>query len=134
MSRYFSFGFVVGFLSALVVVAFGIVRLDVEKAPSAPTPVPTATAFICPEIPPPCPTVTFRSVPDLSRILDNLQIARGEYDIARNGLDEILSSTEGEYDWNLVAMISWLDSATHYLELSGDELFWIEQAGEYRCP
>lgn len=135
MSRYFGFGFVGGFLFALVVVAFGIVRIsNVSPAPRHPTPVPTATPFVCPEIPPPCPMIIFRSVPDLSRILENLDIARAEFELGRDGLEEILTSTDGEYDWNLVAMIAWIDSATHYLELAGEELFWIEQAGEYRCP
>lgn len=96
--------------------------------------VPTATAHVCPPLPEPCPEIRYKALPDVTRTLNSLSLATYEYQLVDDKLGSYITSMEGEYDWNLIGILSLMRSANHYLLEAGDDVIGWFNLGELTCP
>jgi hypothetical protein len=125
----FALGYVAGFMTSLIIIFFGIVRISVQEPPAAtpiPTAAPTSTAHICPEIPDPCEPcplrpVLYKSAPDVAEVHSDLILVSTYLDLAMRS---------GDYDLALVHM---RESMFHLIS-AGERVEGIMRLGEYPCP
>ena len=95
--------------------------------------VPTATPHVCPQLPEPCPTILYKSLPDVTRTLSTLGLADYELSLVDTRLENYITSAEGEYDWNLVGILALHRSAHNYLLEAGDDVIGWFNLGELTC-
>ena len=96
--------------------------------------VPTATPHICPPLPEPCPTVLYKALPDVTRTLSTLGLVDYEMSLVDTKLENYITSTEGEFDWQLIGILSLHRSAHNYLLEAGEEITYWFNLGELTCP
>ena len=95
--------------------------------------VPTATPHACPALPEPCPTVIYKMLPDVTGVLSDLGLVDYEMSLVDTKLENYIGSTEGEYDWNLVGILSLHRSSHHYLMEAADEVINWFNLGYMTC-
>ena len=96
--------------------------------------VPTATPHICPPLPEPCPTILYKPLPDVTRTLATLGLVDYEMSLVDDKMEAYITSTEGEYDWTLVGILSLHRSAHNYLLEAGEDITGWFNLGELTCP
>ncbi len=97
------------------------------------TPVPTATPHVCPALPEPCPTILYKDLPDVTGVLSTLGLVDYEMALLDTKLEYYITSTEGEYDWNLVGILALHRSTHNYLLEAGDEITYWFNLGQLTC-
>lgn len=96
--------------------------------------VPTATPHNCPALPPPCPTVLYKPLPNVTYTLSTLGLADYELSLVDTKLENYITSAEGEYDWTLVGILALHRSAHNYLQEASDDVVGWFNLGELTCP
>jgi len=96
--------------------------------------IPTATSHVCPELPQPCPTVIYKVLPDVTGVLSDLGLVDYEMQLVDTKLENYIESTEGEYDWNLIGILSLHRSSHNYLLDAADEVITWFNLGSMTCP
>lgn len=96
--------------------------------------VPTATPHVCPELPEPCPTVLYKVLPDVTGVLSDLGLVDYEMSLVDTKLENFITSTEGEFDWQLVGILSLHRSSHNYLLDAAEEVIMWFNLGELTCP
>jgi hypothetical protein len=96
--------------------------------------IPTATPHVCPPPPEPCPTVLYKELPDVTGVLSTLGLVDYEMALVDTKLENFITSTEGEFDWNLIGILALHRSAHNYLLEAGGEITYWYSLGELTCP
>lgn len=97
------------------------------------TPVPTATPHVCPPLPEPCSTVLYKDLPDVTGVLSTLGLVDYEMALLDTKLENYITSTEGEYDWNLVGILALHRSTHNSLLEADDEITYWFNLGQLTC-
>lgn len=116
-----------------VIVWKSIAEQHLDNTPAS-TPAPTATPHTCPPIPPVvCPTVEYRGLPDVGRVLTTLDLVYLETGNAYEMVDEAFSSIPDPYQPELAAAANLMASAKlHAGEALAEIQFW-DGLGYFFC-
>ena len=95
--------------------------------------IPTATPHVCPELPEPCPTITYKALPDVTRVLSDLGLVDYEMSLVDTKLETYITSTDGEFDWTLIGILSLHRSSHNYLLEAAEEVIHWFNLGQLTC-
>ena len=111
--------------SVQATIAAELVRQDMfGREPTAVPPAPST----------PCPTVTYKALPDVRLAKENLQGGIAEIQFGRDNLQKMLDATEGEYNWNVVAAVAVIDSGLSMLDETYAEVEFWQRLEKMTCP
>lgn len=98
--------------------------------------IPTQTPHICPALPPPCPTILYKVMPDPQTQLDDLQLADWSIEYAVGQMEKILAA-DGRYDEaphaHAVVAINALNDARDRIGMSALSIYGWKVQGKLTC-
>ncbi len=99
--------------------------------------IPTQTPHVCPALPPPCPTVLYKILPDPDHEGENLRLAILSIDLALEQLEAIMSM-KGVYHEpphaQAIVAINYLNNARMWVGETSTSIYGWKVQGQLTCP